>query len=255
VLDWLVTNCASRGIYVVIDMHGVVGGQSTSDTTGQQNQNQYWTSSTDQSETAYMWTQIAAHYNGNSTVAGYDLINEPSGAPNTAAVWAAYTNLYTTVRAVDPGHIIIMEGTFGSWNWSMLPNPSVYGWTNIVYSMHEYQFGGTVAQCEAGSDNQVTDFNNHKSWNVPDYIGEWNDMGNGAACYDYSINDYNNDGMSWTMWAYKTDLASNGWGWYDPIRSPPTPNISSDLSAIISNDWSQWKTTTTTFGANASVGL
>ena len=32
VLDWLVTNCASRGIYVVIDMHGVVGGQSTSDT-------------------------------------------------------------------------------------------------------------------------------------------------------------------------------------------------------------------------------
>ena len=39
VLDWLVTNCASRGIYVVIDMHGVVGGQSTSDTTGQQNQN------------------------------------------------------------------------------------------------------------------------------------------------------------------------------------------------------------------------
>ncbi len=255
VLDWLVTNCTSRGIYVVIDMHGVVGGQSTSDTTGQQNQNQYWTSSTDQSETAYMWTQIAAHYNGNSTVAGYDLINEPSGAPNTAAVWAAYTNLYTTVRAVDPGHIIIMEGTFGSWNWSMLPNPSVYGWTNIVYSMHEYQFGGTVAQCEAGSDNQVTDFNNHKSWNVPDYIGEWNDMGNGAACYDYSINDYNNDGMSWTMWAYKTDLASNGWGWYDPIRSLPTPNISSDLSAIISNDWSQWKTTTTTFGANASVGL
>ena len=79
VLDWLVTNCAVRGIYVVIDMHGVVGGQSTSDTTGQQNQNQYWTSSTDQSETAYMWTQIATHYNGNSTVAGYDLINEPYG--------------------------------------------------------------------------------------------------------------------------------------------------------------------------------
>ena len=255
VLDWLVTNCAVRGIYVVIDMHGVVGGQSTTDSTGQQNQNHYWTNNTDQSETTYMWTQIATHYNGNSTVAGYDLINEPDNAPSTAAVWAAYTNLYTTIRSVDPGHIIIMEGTFGSWNWSMLPNPSVYGWTNVVYSMHEYQWGGSVAQIEAGSDNQVTDFNNHKSWNVPDYIGEWNDMGNGAACYDYSINDYNNDGISWTLWAYKTDLASNGWGWYDPIRSLPTPNISSDSSAIISNDWSQWKTTTTTFGVNSSVGL
>jgi endoglucanase len=256
VLDWLVVNCAARGIYVVIDMHGVVGGQSTSDSTGQQNQNLYWTSSTDRSETAYMWTQIATHYNGNSTVAGYDLINEPDKAPSNAAVLAAYASLYTTVRAADPSHIIIMEGTFGSWNWSMLPNPSVYGWTNIVYSMHEYQFGGTVAQCETGSDNQVTDFNNHKSWNVPDYIGEWNDMGNGAACYDYSINDYNNDGISWTMWAYKASngLVPNGWGWYDPTYWPPTPNISSDSSSTISSDWQQWRTTTS-FGVNSSVGL
>ena len=49
--------------------------------------------------------------------------------------------------------------------------------------MHEYQYGGTVAQIEAGSDNQVMDFDNHLSWNVPGYIGEWNDMGQGAACY------------------------------------------------------------------------
>ena len=255
VLDWLVTNCASRGIYVVIDMHGVVGGQSTSDDTGQQNQNLYWTSSTDRSETAYMWTQIATHYKGSSAVAGYDLINEPDNAPNNAAVWAAYTNLYTTVRAADPSHIIIIEGTFGSpWDWAELPNPSVYGWTNIVYSMHEYQFGGNTTAVLTGSTNQVNDFNSHKSWNVPDYIGEWNDMGNGAACYDQSIYLYNNDGISWTMWAYKTDLASNGWGWYDPISSPPTPNISSDSTNTISSDWQQWKTTTS-FGVNSSVGL
>jgi len=257
VLDWLVTNCASRGIYVVIDMHGVVGGQSTSDDTGQQSQNLYWTSSVDQNETAYMWTQIATHYRGNGTVAGYDLINEPMGAPNTAAVWAAYTNLYTTVRAVDTSHLIIIEGTFGNWNWNMLPNPSVYGWTNIFYSMHEYQWNATnAAGIEAGSDNQVTDFNNHKSWNVPDYIGEWNDMGYGAACYEYSINDYNNDGISWTMWAYKATHGQvpDGWGWYDPTYWPTTPNISSDSSSTISSDWQQWQTTKS-FGVNSSVGL
>jgi len=256
VLDWLVTNCAARGIYVVIDMHGVVGGQTVSDDTGWQNQNQYWTNSLDQSQTAYMWSQIAAHYNGNSAVAGYDLINEPSGSPSTAAVWSAYTNLYTTIRAVDPSHMIIVEGTFGNWNWSMLPNPSAYGWSNIVYSMHEYQYGGSVAQIEAGADNQVTDFNNHLSWNVPDYIGEWNNMGMGAVCYDYSINAYNNAGISWSMWAYKAThgLVPDGWGWYDPTYWPTTPSISTDSASKILTDWQQWRTTTS-FGINSSVGL
>jgi endoglucanase len=256
VLDWLVTNCASRGIYVVIDMHGVVGGQGTSDDTGRQNQNLYWSSSTDQSETAYMWTQIATHYNGNSAVAGYDLINEPDGTSSTSVVWPIYNNLYNTVRSVDTSHIIIMEGTFGSWDWNMLPNPSMYHWTNIVYSMHEYQFGGNTMTVLTGSTNQVNDFNSHKSWNVPDYIGEWNDMGNGAACYDQSISLYNNDGISWTMWAYKATqgLVPNGWGWYDPTYWPTTPNISSDSASTISSDWQQWKTTTS-FGKNSSVGL
>jgi aryl-phospho-beta-D-glucosidase BglC (GH1 family) len=256
VLDWLVTNCAARGIYVIIDMHGVVGGQSASDTTGRQNQNQYWTSSLDRSQTAYMWAQIAAHYNGNSAVAGYDLINEPLGTSSTADVWPAYTNLYTTIRAVDASHMIFIEGTFGNWNWSMLPNPSVYGWTNIVYSMHEYQWNGSVAQIEAGADNQVTDFQNHLSWNVPDYIGEWNNMGTGAACYDYSINAYDQAGMSWSMWAYKAThgLVPDGWGWYDPTYWPTTPNLQTDSASTISTDWQQWRTPAS-FGVNSSVGL
>jgi aryl-phospho-beta-D-glucosidase BglC (GH1 family) len=256
VLDWVVTNCATRGIYVMIDMHGVIGGQSTSDDTGQQNQNLYWSSSTDQSETAYMWTQIATHYKGNNTVAAYDVMNEPDGASGTSQVWPAYASLYTTIRAADPNHILIMEGTFGNWDWGMLPNPSVYGWTNIVYSMHEYQYNSTLAGVEAGSDNQVTDFHNHLSWNVPDYIGEWNDMGFGAACYDYSINDYNNAGMSWTMWAYKAaaGLLPNGWGWYDPTYWPTTPNLETNTAATIAGDWQQWRTTNS-FSVNSAVGL
>lgn len=255
-LDWVVTNCAARGIYVVIDMHGVVGGESTSDDTGEQNLNAYWNSSTDQSETAYMWAQIASHYSTNNAVAGYDLINEPDGAPNTAAVWTAYNGLYNTIRAVDTNHILIMEGTFGSWNWSMLPAPSTYGWTNIAYSMHEYEYNGDAAQVEAGSDGQVSDFENHVSWNVPDYVGEWNDMGQGAAAYQYSINDYNNAGISWTMWAYKAaqGLIPDGWGWYDPTYWPPTPNISTDSVTTIISDWQQWETTNS-FSQNSAVGL
>jgi hypothetical protein len=122
--------------------------------------------------------------------------------------------------------------------------------------MHEYQYGGGVSQVEQGSQDQVGDFNNHKSWNVPGYVGEWNDMGLGAACYQYSINDYNNAGMSWTMWAYKAihGLVPDGWGWYDSTWMPATPNISSDSAATIYNDWQQWQTPSA-FGQNSSVGL
>ncbi len=255
-LDWLVSNCASRGIYVIIDMHGVVGGQSNSDSTGYANQNQYWGNTTDQGNTAWMWWQIANHYNGNSTVAGYDLINEPTGAPNNSAVINAYNSLYGTVRSADPNHMIFMEGTWGNWNWDMLPAPSQYGWTNVVYEMHEYQWSGTASAVESGADNQVNDFNNHASWNVPGYIGEFNDFGNSAAVWQYSVNAWNNAGLSWSMWSYKAihGLIPDSWGYYDPTHWATTPNISSDSASTIASDWQQW-TTPATFALNTALGI
>ena len=256
VLDALVSEAGQRGIYVIIDMHGVVGSQSTSGDTGQQNTNTYWSNSNNQGNTAYMWWEIANHYNGNPTVAGYDLINEPTGAPNNQAVINAQNDLYQTVRSADPNHIVIMEGTWGSWNWSMLPSPTQYGWTNVVYEMHEYQYNQSEAVVEQGSTNQVNDFNNHASYNVPGYVGEFNDFGYGAGAWQFSTNAYNNAGLSWTMWAYKaTDgLIPDSWGFYDPTFWAATPNITTDSAATIAADWQQW-TTPATFALNTSLGL
>lgn len=256
VLDQLVSEAGQLGIYVIIDMHGVVGGQSTSDDTGQAGSNTYWSNGNDQGNTAYMWWEIANHYNGNPTVAGYDLINEPTGAPNNQAVINAYNQLYQSVRSADPSHIIIMEGTWGSWDWSMLPSPSTNGWTNVVYEMHEYQWNQSQSVVEQGSTNQVNDFNNHASYNVPGYVGEFNDFGYGASAWDFSTNAYNNGGLSWTMWAYKaTDgLIPDSWGFYDPTFWASTPNISTDSAATIAADWQQW-TTPATFALNTSLGL
>lgn len=79
-MDWVVSNAWQRGIYTLIDFHGPPGGQSSSQSTGQQNQNLYWTSASDQAQTALIWSNVAAHFAGNPAVAGYDLMNEPSGA-------------------------------------------------------------------------------------------------------------------------------------------------------------------------------
>lgn len=258
-LDWIVNQAAQDGLYVIIDMHGVVGGQSTSDDTGYAGQNQYWSNSNDQGNTAYMWWEIANHYKNNPTVAGYDLINEPTGTPNNAAVISAYSSLYNSVRSADPNHIIIMEGTWGNWDWSMLPNPSTEGWTNVVYEMHEYQYNGTQQQVEQGAANQVTDFQNHSSYNVPGYIGEFNDFSFGAqtaATWQFSVSAYNTAGLSWSMWAYKAThgLNPDSWGLYDPTYWPPTPNISTDSAATIASDWEQW-TTANAFSLNTSLAL
>ncbi len=255
-LDWLVNAASARGLYVIIDMHGVVGGQGNSDSTGYANQNQYWSNGNDQGNTSWMWWQIATHYNGNPAVAGYDLINEPTGAPSNAAVINAYNSLYGSIRSADPSHIIFMEGAWGNWNWSMLPNPSQYNWTNVVYEMHEYQYNASQAQVQQGSTNQVNDFNNHANYNVPGYIGEFNDFGYGAGAWQFSTNAYNQAGLSWSMWSYKAihGLNPDSWGFYDPTYFPATPNLSSDSAATISSDWQQWATTNS-FTLNSSLGL
>ncbi len=248
-MDWLVTNAWQRGIYTVIDFHGVPGGQSPSDSTAQANQNQYWTSAAFQTQTSLIWSNVATHFKGNPAVAGYDLINEPFGAPTQAALWSAYTNLYQTVRGVDPDHIIVIEGCWSgsglNWEWNVLPPPAQYNWTNVVYSMHAYAGDTSPSGEKAETDKQVNDFNNHQAWNIPCFIGEFNSHGTQSA-WQYSILQYNQNNMSWDNWAYKAIAGSvgNSWGIYDPTGNwPPTPNLQTDSMVTISNAWSQWKTT------------
>ena len=249
-MDWLVTNAWQRGIYTLIDFHGVPGGQSTSQDTGIINQNQYWTSTVDQNQTMLIWSNVASHFNGNPAVLGYDLINEPSGAPTQAAIWAAYNSLYQTVRAVDPTHMLIMEGTWSgtgtsgqslNWQWDVLPPPTHFGWTNVVYSMHAYPGGSAASEV----NKQVSDFNSHQSWNIPDLIGEFNWEDNTPSDWQYGTQQFNANNMSWSHWAYKATAGGvpNSWGIYDPVGTrPPTPNIQTGSISVISNDWSRWKT-------------
>ncbi|MGD0058154.1 MAG: cellulase family glycosylhydrolase [Verrucomicrobiia bacterium] len=252
-MDWVVSNAWQRGIYTILDFHGVPGGQSTSQDTGQENQNAYWTNAADQVATAMIWSNIAAHYVGNPAVAAYDLMNEPSGAPTQLAIWYMYTNLYQVVRSVDPDHICLMEGCWSgtgtngaslNWQWDVLPPPSMFGWSNVVYSMHSY--AGSTGAVTNEVRKQTGDFASHYSWNVPDYIGEFQAYGAGS-CWQYTITNYDAYGINWSTWTYKATAGTvpNSWGIYDPNSNgtPPTPNIQTSTSATISNDWAQSQTT------------
>jgi aryl-phospho-beta-D-glucosidase BglC (GH1 family) len=250
-MDWLVNNAWARGIYTILDFHGVVGGQSTAEHTGEVRPTaEFWSNADDQARTVDIWQRIADHFRDNPGVAGYDLINEPTGAPTRTALWNMYDRLYQAIRAVDPDHITYIEGTWGSWDWDMLPNPATYGWTNVVYEMHEYQFGSTgdPQAVMRGTDLQVNDFLAHQSWNVPCYIGEFNDFGPGPtpdSVWQYAVQQFQAHDMNWSEWAYKATHGSftDSWGIYDRNSSvPPVPNLRTDSAQTIASDWAAWTT-------------
>ncbi len=250
-LDWLVSNAWARGIYTILDLHGTPGGQSTAEHTGQvRPAAQLWTDPAAQQRTVDIWQRVAAHFNGHPGVAAYDLLNEPYGAPSQAALWSMYDRLYRAVRAADPDHMITLEAAWGNWNWDVLPNPAVYGWTNVLYQVHEYAWNSTndPAGVMAGTDKQVNDFRAHQSWNVPCLVGEFNDFGPGAnptAVWDYAVQQFQANNMSWTEWSYKSSRGTgpDSWGIYDRIgAAPPVPNLQTDSAETIRADWSAWTT-------------
>ena len=78
-LDRAVDMAEEAGVYVILDMHGVPGGQSTDHCTGQRNQNHLWTNPECQQQYLALWSTIAAHFKGRSAIVGFDLMNEPYG--------------------------------------------------------------------------------------------------------------------------------------------------------------------------------
>ena len=246
-LDWAVNQAWQRGIYTIIDLAVVEGGVSGSGSTD--TNNQYWYNVTNQNNTIYLWQQIAAHYQGNPAVAGYDILNEPSGAPSQTVLWNNYNSIYNAIRAIDPDHIIVMESTWGNWSLSNLPNPQTYHWTNVVYSTHVYDTADAnnfTAQTNIVGAT-VNDYSNHLSWGVPFYVGEFNCLGGGLAAWQYCTGQYNTNNINWSVWAYKADdgPSPDSWGLYAPANSsklPPKPNLQTDSAATIQADWSQCAT-------------
>jgi hypothetical protein len=88
-----------------------------------------------------MWQAIATHYNGNTTIAGYDLWNEPTGGI-TQAQWITLSqNIAAAIRAIDPTHAIIWEPVDWGlpYNYAGITTMPLAAYTNIVYSFHAYE--------------------------------------------------------------------------------------------------------------------
>ncbi len=241
-LDWLVSECSSRGIYVLLDLHGTFGGQNTFDNCGEANSDpQLWKNALYQDRTVTLWQGIAAHFKGNPSVAGYDLLNEPANV-GKEQLNSFYNRLYQAIRAVDPDHIIFMEA---AWDWNQLYAPSVYGWTNIVYEMHYYAMSGSQASDWNAQNNLINSalqgIREHQAlWNVPVFAGEFCVFGFDDL-WEKFLSNFNALNVSWTNWTYKVTANYGNWGYFN--NNPNSvPDIYNDSANTIAAKWQKFST-------------
>ena len=139
-LDFALEMCKKYELYLILDLHGAVGSQNGSDHSGDTSRTNLYADTelgeAYRAKTAELWSLVAEHFAGESNVAGYDLLNEPTRASRETQ-WDYYDVLYDAVRAEDPDHMIFIEST---WETQDLPSPESYGWENVVYEYHHYNW-------------------------------------------------------------------------------------------------------------------
>ncbi len=214
--DWIVNQAAQHHMYVLFDYHIWL------------NQNLAYNgiSNTDSVilSTCNIWKAVAGHFNNNATVAGYDLLNEPTGSADDTVMQL----IYDTVRSVDPGHMIALE-------WVTVDTAR---WHNVVYEDHWYGLSAnTLAANVAYFDSAYLPvLLEADSLGVPYYIGETHVDDDSSMAW--SLNQYCLHSTNWSPWTYKT---INEWKWGLISLSPTSVSVNivtGPFDSILSA-WSQ----------------
>ncbi|MDR2377945.1 MAG: glycoside hydrolase family 5 protein [Bifidobacteriaceae bacterium] len=225
-LDRVVELCARRRIYSILDLHALPGGQNA----GWHADNPthlplFWQHRHFQDRAVWLWEKLASHYRSNRWVAGYNLLNEPAD-PTGQAVAAFYRRVIPAIRAVDPDHILFIDGNRYATEFDIFDEPA----ENAVYTCHDYAIASLRAQgaypgVTAGEHWDAAALEAKflersqfaRSTGTPVYVGEFGPIYTGRPDRDaelYQILDdqleiYRRHSAGWCTWMYK-DLGRQG---------------------------------------------
>jgi endoglucanase len=271
-LDRALAWCAKHGLYVIIDLHAVQGWQNTDwHCDNPSRQTLFWTQKQFQDRFVAMWEEFARRYKGNPTIAGYNVMNEPvtnapfgrftnSYTPNWDIINQVYRRVVSAIRAIDPDHIIFLEGDYFSSRFAGFEPPFA---ENLVYSSHNYtasgfgpgSYPGTFDGVYWDRQKQEEIFLNHEgtrftqAHKVPLWVGEFGSAYNGPAqeqedrlqALDDQLDIFGQHQAHWTTWTYK-DVGVMGW-----VTLPPETEymrvIAPALKAkydLYSDFWMRW---------------
>ncbi|MBW9119731.1 cellulase family glycosylhydrolase [Microbacterium trichothecenolyticum] len=232
ILDRVVDACARHGIYTILDLHALPGAQNQhwhSDNPTQWAS--FWSQRQFQDRVVNLWEAIAEHYRGNPWVAGYNPVNEPADAHGTA-IGPFYRRLESAIRAVDPDHILFLDGNRYSTQFDQLGDPL----PNCVYTAHDYALPGFVdgGPYPGVSRGQYVDRNRveqtflertayMRETGTPIWVGEFGPVYTGDPAKDDEryrllqdqLEIYARHDASWALWTYK-DIGLQGVVTVDP---------------------------------------
>jgi endoglucanase len=232
-LDRVIDLCGRHGIYTVIDLHAAPGAQNHhwhSDNPG--HVPLLWVHRDFQDRVVNLWEHLAEHYRGHPWVAGYNLLNEPADE-SRAVVGPFYRRLGAAVRAVDPDHILFLDGNTYSTEFDIFGDGSAWdhrAWDNVVYACHDYAAaglgrGGPYPGLTQGTwvDKEALErkFLQRSAFSdatgTPVWVGEFGPIYTGNADRDAQrlqllgdqLEIYRRHNASWSSWTYK-DLGAQG---------------------------------------------
>ena len=220
-LDWFITNAAKQQLYVVLDLHGAPGSQSGYEHSGDNSQGaQLWHNEDYIHATVVLWDYVSQHYTEKEPelgkwIAAYDILNEPTyrtKGTTTKECWEVFDKIYDAIRENNDAHVIAMEGC---WDFSSLPDPADYGWENVMYEYHWYNWWPDIVSYEMFWAYQDT-FNIGRDYDVPVLIGEFTAFEN-KDHWAQELAFFDQRNYNWTVWNYKTTVTgwwTSSWGVY-----------------------------------------
>ena len=219
--DWFLTMCKNYNLYCVLDLHGAPGSQNGYEHSGTENRKaNLWDNSLYVDATIRLWDYISDYYTNDKpelgkVIATYDLLNEPTveyKKTTTKKCWDVMDKIYDAIRENGDKHVITMEGC---WSYAALPNPLDYGWENVQYEYHWYNWFTSFVTYDMFFIYQ--DMNNiGRDYDVPVLIGEFTCFEDREA-WDKVLNLFDERYYSWTVWNYKTCVTgwwTSSWGAY-----------------------------------------
>jgi endoglucanase len=196
-LDRVIAWCRQRHIWVILDMHCAPGGQTGTNIDDSWGYPWLYTSPEAQEETVAIWKRIAARYKNNSTVLGYDLLNEPLPnweklRPLKRELVPVYMKIAAGIRQVDKNHVLILGGA----NWDS--DFGVFSGTfdpNMMFTLHKYW----TATTDKSVIQPYLDFRHEH--HVPIWLGESGE--NKDAWVEGFRKTLEENNVGWAFWTYK----------------------------------------------------